>query len=243
MRLLRQCMLGLCFFSSMVFASAETDQLTARFEKLGVAVTDIKPADISGMFEIHTNSGVLFSDAKGQYFIAGTLYQLHDDGQYTDVIAKRQAPLNAAKIEKKADEMIVYPADDEKYVVTVFTDITCGYCVRLHSQLEQYNKAGITIRYLAFPRQGPTGDVAHQMAAIWCADDQKQALSDAKLHRDALVFDSKAQQCQSKIEQHYQLGRDLGVQGTPAIFLPNGEMVGGYLPADKLLARLEAMDK
>jgi len=80
-------------------------------------------------------------------------------------------PINAEKIAQFRDSMIEYKADNEKYAVTVFTDITCGYCVRLHQEMKEYNKRGITVRYLAFPRQGPSGQVADNMAKIWCAAD------------------------------------------------------------------------
>ncbi len=130
--------------------------LKAKFSKLGVSILDIQPSDVAGLLEIQTNGGVLFASNDGNHFIAGTLYAIDDNGGYKDVIAERQAPLNAEKIAKFSDSVIEYKADNEKYVVTVFTDITCGYCVRLHSQMQGYNDLGITVRYMAYPRQGAT---------------------------------------------------------------------------------------
>ena len=128
-------------------------QLEKRFSKLGLEINKVVPADIKGLVEVQTSGGVLFASPDGEYFLAGTLYKLDKDGQYEDVLAKRQAPINAAKINKFQDSMIEFKAKDEKYVVTVFTDITCGYCVRLHNQMKDYNNLGITIRYgLSTPR-------------------------------------------------------------------------------------------
>jgi thiol:disulfide interchange protein DsbC len=217
---------------------SQVDFFQQRFANLGLQVIKVIPSDIEGLLEIHTNSGVLFSSPSGDHFIAGTLYQLDKEGGYVDVLAKRQAPLNAKRIEQMRDQMIVYPAKHEQHVVTVFTDITCGYCVRLHSELKQYNDLGITVRYLAFPRQGPTGTVAEQMAAIWCSADPKTALNDAKLNQTSLSGSPLAPQCKQHIADQYQLGRELGINGTPAIFLPTGDMVGGYLPPQQLLQRL-----
>lgn len=149
----------------------DKEMLTARFEKMGVKVISITPATIDGLVEIETNGGLFFSNAAGEQFIAGALYSLDDDGQYVNLIEERKAPLNAAKIAQFEQDMIVYPADDEKYVITVFTDTTCGYCVKLHSQMSGYNELGITVRYLAYPRQGPQGEVAEEMARIWCAKE------------------------------------------------------------------------
>ncbi|WP_434997624.1 bifunctional protein-disulfide isomerase/oxidoreductase DsbC [Vibrio scophthalmi] len=241
----RMTLLALPFFAAASFAnvSSETQinkaELAERFAKLGLQVTDVVPADIKGLVEVQTNGGVLFASPDGEYFIAGSLYQLDEKGGYQDVIAQRQAPINAAKIDAMKDSVIEFKADNEKYVVTVFTDITCGYCVKLHRELQDYNDLGITVRYMAFPRQGPVGDVADQMASIWCADDPQAAMHDGKVNRKFPAKGDNFAQCQDTIQKHYMLGRELGISGTPAIFLPNGEMVGGYVPAEKLLQRLE----
>ena len=214
-------------------------QLEERFSKLGLEVKEVVPADIDGLVEVQTSGGILFASPNGDYFLAGTLYKLDENGQYEDVLAKRQAPINAAKIEAFKDSMIEFKADNEKYVVTVFTDITCGYCVRLHSQMKGYNDLGITVRYMAYPRQGATGDVADQMAAIWGAEDPHTAMHNGKVKREIPEQGKDFAKYQEIIKQHYTLGRELGISGTPAIFLPNGEMVGGYLPPAQLIKRLE----
>ncbi|MGR5067847.1 MULTISPECIES: bifunctional protein-disulfide isomerase/oxidoreductase DsbC [Vibrio] len=217
----------------------DEEALKAKFSKLGLSILDIQPSDVAGLLELQTNGGVLFASNDGNHFIAGTLYSVDENGGYKDVIAERQAPLNAKKIAEFSDSAIEYKAENEKYVVTVFTDITCGYCVRLHSQMQGYNDLGITVRYLAYPRQGATGPAAEQMATIWCAEDPKAAMHNAKVER---TFDNPVKdlnQCKETIKAHYNLGRELGISGTPAIFLPNGELVGGYLPPAELLKRLE----
>ncbi|EEX95350.1 thiol:disulfide interchange protein DsbC [Vibrio orientalis CIP 102891 = ATCC 33934] len=217
----------------------DKSQLEERFAKLGLEVKEVAPADIDGLVEVQTSGGILFASPDGEYFLAGTLYKLDENGQYEDVLAKRQAPINAAKIEAFKDSMIEFKADNEKYVVTVFTDITCGYCVRLHSQMQGYNDLGITVRYMAYPRQGATGEVADQMAAIWGAEDPHRAMHNGKVNREIPEQGKDFAKYQDIIKQQYTLGRELGISGTPAIFLPNGEMVGGYLPPAQLVKRLE----
>ncbi len=212
--------------------------LKEKFSQLGLSVIDIQPSDVAGLVEIQTNGGILFASNDGNHFIAGTLYAVDDNGGYTDVIAERQAPLNAAKIAEYSDSVIEYKADNEKYAVTIFTDITCGYCVRLHNQMEGYNDLGITVRYAAYPRQGAIGPVADQMATIWCADEPKVALDNAKIKRTFEEPVKDLAQCKQTVQAHYNLGRQLNITGTPAIFLPNGELVGGYLPPADLLNRL-----
>ena len=218
-------------------------QLEERFGKLGLEVKQVVPAEIDGLVEVQTSGGILFASPNGDYFLAGTLYKLDGNGQYEDVLAKRQAPINAAKIETFKDSMIEFKAKDEKYVITVFTDITCGYCVRLHSQMKDYNDLGITIRYMAYPRQGATGSVADQMATIWGSDDPQAAMHNGKVKREFPEKSKDFAKYQEIIKEHYALGRELGISGTPAIFLPNGEMVGGYLPPEQMLQRLQQTQK
>ncbi|MEZ8833461.1 thioredoxin fold domain-containing protein [Vibrio cyclitrophicus] len=217
----------------------DTAALTKRFEKIGIKVDKIVPSDIDGLLEVQTNSGIIFSSPEGDHFIAGTLYSLDDNGKFSDVLAERQAPLNAEKVAAMSDTVIEYKADNEKYFVTVFTDITCGYCVRLHSQMQGYNDLGITVRYMAYPRQGATGQVADQMAAIWASDDPKEAMHDAKVNRQMPASGKNLAEQKQLIAKQYQLGRELGINGTPAIVLASGELVSGYLPPAQLLQRLE----
>lgn len=247
MRVIRipQIMILCCtLFSVFSYASVSFDkqEITKRFEKIGLKVHDVVPSqDIDGLLEVSTSNGTIFSTPNGKLFIAGTLFKLHNDGKYEDVIAKRLAPVHAKKIEALKDQMVEFKAKDEKYAVTVFTDITCGYCVRLHSQIKEYNDLGITIRYLAFPRQGGKGQVADNMAAVWCADDPQKALEDAKVNRKLVEPGKNIEKCKTMINNQFELGKELGVKGTPAIFLPNGVMVGGYLPPKALLKRLESL--
>lgn len=217
----------------------DTAALTKRFEKIGIRVDKIVPSDIDGLLEVQTNSGVIFSSPEGDHFLAGTLYSLDDNGKFSDVLAERQAPLNAEKVAAMSDTVIEYKADNEKHVVTVFTDITCGYCVRLHSQMQGYNDLGITVRYMAYPRQGATGQVAGQMAAIWASEDPKVAMHNAKVERQMPASGKDLAEQKQIIAKQYQLGRELGINGTPAIVLESGELVSGYLPPAQLLQRLE----
>jgi thiol:disulfide interchange protein DsbC len=242
MRVLRQLRfiisaVSLLLVSHSIWADVG-EVVKGKLADIGVAVSEAKPSDIEGLLEVQTNQGVLFATPNGEYFISGTLYHLDVNGNIINVLAARQAPLNAKAIAEYRDDMIEYKAPDEKYAVTIFTDITCGYCVKLHSQISEYNALGITVRYLTFPRQGLNSDVSKQMADIWCADDPKQALDNAKINQQ-LPPANADKSCLDKVANHYNLGHTLGVAGTPAIFLPDGSMVGGYLPPQTLLERLE----
>jgi len=125
--------------------------------------------------------------------------------------------------------MLIFAPKDYKYTVTVFTDIDCGYCRKLHAEIDQYNAKGIRVRYLMFPRAG-VGSPSYQKAVnVWCADDRNQALTRSKAGETL-----EEKQCKNPVADEYALGQMVGVTGTPAIFLADGELVPGYVPADRM---------
>ncbi|WP_070962279.1 thioredoxin fold domain-containing protein [Vibrio sonorensis] len=217
---------------------ADVDLIKEKFAKMGINVQEVTASDVDGIYEITTDGGILFATHNADFFFAGTLYSLDNKGKYTDVLAQRRQPENAAKIAELSDSAIEYKAENEKHVITVFTDITCGYCVELHKHMKEYNDLGITVRYLAFPRYGLEHDTADQMAAIWCSDDPAAGMHDTKIKRKLPASTGDLAQCKATITKHYNLAKYLGVKGTPAIFLESGEMVGGYLDPQAMQSRL-----
>lgn len=137
--------------------------------------------------------------------------------------------------------MIVYKAPKEQHVITVFTDITCGYCRKLHEQMADYNALGITVRYLAFPREGLHGQVEKAMTAIWCSADRNKAF-DAAMKGDAPQMDAPAS-CKINLDQHYKLGILFGIQGTPAILTDSGMMIPGYQGPQELKQVLDGQKR
>jgi thiol:disulfide interchange protein DsbC len=132
-------------------------------------------------------------------------------------------------------EMVVYSPKDPKYTVTVFTDIDCGYCRRMHSQIAEYNRLGIRVRYLFYPRSGPNTDSWHKAEAVWCSANRNDALTRAKNGEEI-----KAPKCASDVvARDYELGHKLAVDGTPAIILQDGEMLPGYAPPSQLAKYLK----
>ena len=204
-----------------------------------LSVKNIKASIVAGLAEVHTDQGLFYASNDGQFFMQGKVYASIPGVGLTDMSELSMTQSRIEGLKQFEHNMIVYPAKDEKHVVTVFTDITCGYCVRLHSQMQGYNDLGITVRYMAYPRQGATGQVADQMAAIWASDDPKEAMHDAKVNRQMPASGKNLAEQKQIIAKQYQLGRELGINGTPAIALESGEMVSGYLPPAQLLQRIE----
>ncbi|CAM3724249.1 MULTISPECIES: bifunctional protein-disulfide isomerase/oxidoreductase DsbC [Avibacterium] len=212
-----------------VYAVASDAQIEAQLKKLGVSQMEIKSSPINGLKTVISNEGIFYASEDGKYVLQGQLYELTDKGA-VDLTGK----FLLDKLNSYKNEMIVYPAKNEKYVVTVFMDITCHYCHLLHQQLSQYNDLGITVRYLAFPRGGLNNNTAKQMEAIWQAKDPAQALNEAEKGNLPKTLKNA-----DIVKKHYELGVQFGVRGTPSIVTPKGELIGGYLPPKELLKALQ----
>ena len=209
-------------------AMASDAEIKSKLQALGAKNIEVKDSPVKGLKTAVTDQGILYVSENGQYVLQGKMYELTNKGP-VDVAGK----LLADKVNALKNEMIIYPAKNEKYVVTVFMDITCHYCHILHQQVKEYNDLGITVRYLAFPRAG-MNETARQMEAIWTSKDPVFALNEAE--KGNLPKELKAPNI---VKRHYDLGIQLGVQGTPSIVTSTGELIGGYLKPKDLLAALK----
>lgn len=182
-------------------ANADDSAIQQTLKKLDIQQADIQPSPIPGISTVMTESGVLYISADGKHLLQGPLYDVSGD---QPINVTNQALLK--KLEALSSEMIVYKAPEEKHVITVFTDITCGYCRKLHEQMKDYNALGITVRYLAFPRQGLSSQAEKDMRSIWCMADRNKAFDDAMKNNDI-----SPATCKTDISKHYQLGVQFGI--------------------------------
>ena len=218
--------------SASATAMASDAEIKSKLQALGAKNIEVKDSPVKGLKTAVTDQGILYVSENGQYVLQGKMYELTNKGP-VDVAGK----LLADKVNALKNEMIIYPAKNEKYVVTVFMDITCHYCHILHQQVKEYNDLGITVRYLAFPRGG-MNETARQMEAIWTSKDPVFALNEAE--KGNLPKELKTPNI---VKRHYDLGVQLGVQGTPSIVTSTGELIGGYLKPKDLLAALKESEE
>lgn len=204
----------------------------------------VRESPIQGLAEVHMSNGVFYSSPDGKYFMQGDMIEV-DTMQSLTQAARNESEGKRAEARAQvlqdflnsggADTAITYKADDEQFELYVFTDFTCPYCAQFHKDLEDNLAAGVTVHYFAWPRSGPESDTAEAMSDAWCAKDQKKAIDD--------LFDGKkvAQaDCDSPVADHFQLGRDMMVSGTPAVFSADGQQFGGYMPQENLIQALNA---
>jgi thiol:disulfide interchange protein DsbC len=195
-------------------------------------VQEVRETPMPGLFELIMSSGeILLSDRSGQFLISGELYMTQPQGLTNLTAQTRQSQVKGWLADIPEDQMIIFAPPNPIATITVFTDVDCTYCRRLHHDVEAINARGIAIRYMAYPRGGAESTAYPKMVSVWCAPDQKLAMSQAKNGQNLPERD-----CQNTVLDHHALGNQIGITGTPAIILPDGTLVPGYMEVDRLSA-------
>lgn len=198
----------------------------------GIPIDEITPSPLAGVSEVIIGAKLFYVSDDGKYLMQGNLLEL---ATRTDLSEQRLQSIRLGMIKdvKQAD-MIVFPAKNQRHVITVFTDIDCGYCRKLHAEIKQYNDLGITVQYLMFPRSGPDTPSYDKAVSVWCSKDRQDALTRAKAGETLAKAD-----CDNPIRAQYDIGQQIGVRGTPAILMEDGMLLPGYMPALKLANELK----
>ena len=215
-------------------ADAIPPPLEARLSDLapGMEPDHIAETPLAGIYEVRYGSIIVYLSGDGRYMLRGDLMDLETRRNFTE------ETLNTVRAETVAalgeENMVVFEPEAVRHTITVFTDVDCGYCARLHQQMADYNRLGIRIRYTAFPRAGVGSPTYDKMVSVWCAEDPHTAMTDAKAGRSV-----EPRSCANPVREQYEAGKAIGVNGTPAIVLESGEMIPGYVPPDELASRLD----
>jgi len=194
----------------------------------------IAESPLPGILQVRLGSDIVYVTDDGRYLLQGRVLDLETRQDITDQAKGRIRRELVREIDR--DELISYGADDSEFEVIVFTDVDCGYCRRLHQQVEEYNDAGIRISYAAFPRAGMASETSRKMTSVWCSNDQQAAMDLAKGGGTP-----EPRECDAPVAEQYEMGQSVGVTGTPALVTPNGDLIPGYVPPEDLRVRLEQL--
>jgi len=198
----------------------------------GATIDSIADAAIPGFYEVVLGGQIVYVSTDGKYLLQGSVYDIQAK---TDLTEEARGQIRQRALATVGDDKrIIFSPKDPKHTVSVFTDIDCGYCRRLHQQIAEYNKLGIAVEYLFFPRAGLGSESFDKAVNVWCAADRKQALTAAKAGESV-----EAKTCDNPIEEEFALGQKIGINGTPAVIAPDGTQLGGYVPPEQLLQRLD----
>jgi thiol:disulfide interchange protein DsbC len=200
----------------------------------GIEAANVVDSPLPGVYEVTVGASVAYVSKDGRYLLRGELIDLETEVNLT---AQRQNTARASVLDQLDEaQMVIFSPEEPVHTITVFTDIDCGYCRRMHREMDELNALGIRVRYLFYPRGGPGSEAWSKANNVWCAPDRLDAMTAAKNGEQV-----PARNCgTTPVREHYDLGGRVGLQGTPAIYTEAGEMVGGYLPPEALLARLRA---
>jgi len=214
------------------------DEMKSRLNKIrpDLPIKAVGNSKLDGFYEVTLVQGtVLFVKQDASYFIAGDLYRIEETAFVNVSEESRNVDRKKLINEVPESEMLVFspPPGLTKTSITVFTDLDCGYCRKLHKEVPELNRMGIEVRYLAYPRSGINTKSYDKYVSVWCADNSKLAFTQAKLGQDP-----ETKNCDNPVAEQFLLGNKVGVTGTPAVVFEDGTLQAGYLPAEKMAARL-----
>jgi thiol:disulfide interchange protein DsbC len=224
---------------------AELDSLRIRLtQSLEVAsanqlqIVSLKRSAMANIVEVEISTGeILYSDIGGEFLFAGDMFQASPAGLVNLSSKTRQVRTQELVSAIPESEMIIFKPQVTKASITVFTDVDCTYCRALHRDLEKLNDLGIEVKYAAYPRGGEQADSYDKMISVWCSEDRKKSLTQAKNGQNLPKFE-----CDNPVLEHYAIGNAIGISGTPAIVLPDGQVVPGYMDSERLAALLAISD-
>jgi len=199
----------------------------------GTRAEDLRPTPVPGIYELTRGTDIAYVTADGKYAFSGDLFELSSNNNLTEQHRRELRVKQIAAFPE--NQMLIFGPQSPKYTVTVFTDVDCPYCRKLHSQIAEYNRLGVRVRYLLYPRNGPNTASWTKAEQVWCSADRNDALTRAKLGQEL-----KTKPCaDNPVARSYALGRDFALEGTPAIIMPDGELLPGYVPPDVLVKHLK----
>lgn len=234
-RLLAAALLGIASCAVLAADTAE-DAVRTAIQSLvpGAKIESISESVVPGFYEVVIGGQIAYVSADGRYLLQGSIYDIQGKSDVTE--ASRAVLRREALAKVGDDQRIVFGPAKPKHTISVFTDIDCGYCRRMHQQIAEYNELGIAVEYLFFPRAGIGSESFDKAVHVWCAADRKEAMTAAKAGRPV-----EAKTCDNPVEEDFALGQKIGISGTPAVIAADGTQLGGYVPPEQLLQRLDQL--
>ncbi|MGA2708290.1 MAG: DsbC family protein [Steroidobacteraceae bacterium] len=215
-----------------------TDPRIALLKRLpaGSKLDELRPSPIPGIYEFAQGADVSYLTADGKYFIDGNVYDMDTRTNLTEAVRSRARVALIGAVPES--QMVIFSPDKPRYTITVFTDVDCAYCRKLHSEMAELNKLGVRVRYVFYPRTGPDTESWHKAEAVWCSANRNEALTRAKA---GAVMDLTKTCGATPVAREYELGQSIGVRGTPAIVTETGDLIEGYMPPQELVQQLKTL--
>lgn len=225
--------LSMLWVNTAFAGASEIQMLQARLSKVfpGITASALHPTAMPDVYEVTLGMRVAYVSANGKFLFVGDMIDLQHDKNLTG--ERRNQLMETAIKGLGENNMIIVGPKHPKRTITVFTDVDCPYCARLHQEVPQLTANGVQVRYLLFPRNGIQSPTYKRSVAVWCSPDRVKAIDAAISGRPI-----KMRTCPNPVAKLYKFGERVGVRGTPAIVLDDGRMIPGYSPAPELLTLL-----
>jgi thiol:disulfide interchange protein DsbC len=219
-------------------ADQSTDPRVALMKRLpaGSKLEDLKPSPIPGIYEFMQGADISYLTADGKFFLDGNLYDMESRENLTEVLRARARLAMISAVPES--QMMIFGPKNPIYTITVFTDVDCAYCRKLHSEMAELNRLGVRVRYMFYPRTGPNTESWKKAEVVWCSPDRNAALTRAKA---GAQLDMGKTCDATPIAREYALGQSIGVRGTPAIVTESGDYISGYMPPRELVEQIKAL--
>lgn len=237
MHMRRSFVAATLLFGAGTLIAGPEDDIRAALTKVvpNIKIDSIQPAPVKGLYEVMVGTQLMYVTGDGRYYVDGRIVDL---STREDVTEPRLSGARKKLVDGVGEsEMVIFePSVKAEHTVTVFTDIECGYCRKLHGQIADYGKEGIRVRYMFYPRAGKGSPAYSEAVSVWCAGDSNErrtALTDAKAGKTIAE-----KSCTNPVDRHMAVGEELGLRGTPAILTENGEFIPGYVEPKRLAAQL-----
>jgi thiol:disulfide interchange protein DsbC len=222
--------------ASNAFADADPRLELLKVLPAGSKLEDLRPSPVPGIYQFVQGADVSYLTADGKFFIDGNVYDMKSRANLTEELrAHARMALVGAVPES---EMLIFSPPNPRYTITVFTDVDCAYCRKLHGDMAELNRLGIRVRYLFYPRTGPNTESWHKAEVVWCSPNRNDALTRAKA---GAALDLNKTCGATPVKREYDLGQAVGVRGTPAILTDSGEFIAGYMPPRELLEQIKQL--
>lgn len=197
----------------------------------GAENVEIVKSPVENVYRIKVRGQYVYVLTKGDFVLIGDMFDTKKQVNLGDQVAAEAIAKRLKDV--PVDKMIVFGPKNPKRYITVFTDIDCGYCRKLHNEVPELVKAGIQVRYMAFPRAGVGSNSFDKYVSVWCAKDPLKAMTNAKNG-----IDPEPALCKNPISETYKIGQEVGVSGTPTIVYDDGAVRPGYIPYKDLIKEL-----
>ncbi len=217
---------------------APADPRIALLKRLpaGSKLDDLRPSPIAGIYEYTRGAEVSYLTADGKYFIDGSVYDMDSRENITETVRMRARLAMIGAVPES--QMLIFAPKNTVYTVTVFTDVDCAYCRKLHSEMAELNRLGVRVRYMFYPRTGPNTESWKKAEVVWCSANRNEALTRAKA---GAQLDMTKVCAATPVAREYELGQSIGVRGTPAIVTESGDLIEGYMPPQELVQQLKSL--